>query len=500
MADARSRKERELELLRLRRQRLELEAREPQVSAGEALRQGAREGATLGFAGELTGAAQRGIARVEQGIGTARQALGLGGEEQLARAQATLDVPREELVRQEEAEIQQAREARPGAFLAGQIAGGAPAAGAVAASGAPALVGAAALGGAQAAGEAEGSIADRLDDAVLGAATGAALGAGLSKAGVAISNRIKSVASGLQGIAQRLSTKAAQLRDVRGLNLKEVRKLGQKLLDEKITSKPGSLSVLRKRLKSVTERSGKFVKDTYSRLDDAVGPEDIPTKDELAQSVLDDLGAGARRSDLTDIAEKELNSFLAAKKRPDNLKPTDIVELIGDIEDEARRFAGPVVADVENKRNILIQISKNLRGKLKDAARRSFPEDAGKFDNALEAFAILKRAEGEVENAFISQFRSGASRIAGPGVGQRLIDATVASTPVKTGLAGSLNAAQRLLRRGARLGEFAPALRAAADRGEQALNAAVFVLSQQNPKFRKMLQGEAQKQDKKNEQ
>lgn len=514
----------ELERLRKQKRLLELEAKatgaepltpvpqpaaEPApVSQVESALQGAREGATFGFAGELTGKAQRKLAQAELALADIREFF--GSEEtgpQRERAKATLAKPVSELVAEEEQEIQTAKEANPFTFVAGQIIGGAPAITAATAAGASPTVVGAATAGIQAAGEAEGDLVDRLDEAAMGALFGAAIGKGaetataiakpiVSKAASAARAGLDAVADSLKNVGQKLSTKSIKLRKISDLGLRDLKKLGDQLLDKGITSKPALFSTVKKRLERVLKESGKGVKDTYKALDDVVGAEDLPSKQDLVDGIVNKVRETATTEDAAPLVEKELNRFLAAAKRPGNFKPTDMIDLISDIEDQARRFTGSIIDEnLLNKRAAQVQISKQLRNNLKDLARKHFPDNFTKFSDDLETFAILKRAETEVINAGKEAFRTGTRSIAGPGVGQRIIESTVASTPIKTGLAGGFNIAQKLVRAPNKLGQFAPVLQAAAERGDSALNAAVFVLSQQSSEFRKLMKAEQEKED-----
>jgi hypothetical protein len=417
-----------------------------------------------------------------------------------------LQKPTEEIVQEERAEIQRAEEAHPIVAGVTKIATGLPAVAAATLAGAPAVATAAAFGAVGAAGEAIGDAADRLDDALLGGAIGAGLGVAakaaapaLSKAGSVVKDTFSSVGNAFKDVARRLSTKAIRLKDVRGLNLTSINKLGDMLLNKNITSKTGSLSIVKKRLGEVVGKAGNNVKQLYRKLDDVVGVNDIPTSAELTDDIVAEMAEKSATESFPGIVRKEMEDFLGAAGRPDKLMPTDLIKLVTDLEKEGKRFIGaPANLDVENKRTALIEIGRAIRKRLKGLALKHVPKDVKEYVGSLETFAVLKRAESEIEKFFIGQFKDASSRIAGPGIIREIAEKTLLSTPVRTTLAGTFKAASRLMKTPAKLGKYAETLLTAASRGEKALNSAVFVLSQQSPEFRKILNKEREKEDEKN--
>lgn len=457
---------------------LELEAQEAQsqpqgTSNAEVVGRGLAQGATLGFGDELSALAEKGIAK-------ASQVTGIGPQDV---AQRTLAAPTEQLIQENRQEIKETEQANPGLSLASKVVGGLPSAIATAGFGAPGLVATGAVAGA---GEAEGDISDRLDDALIGGAIGYALPKGLSAAGSKLAGGLNLVGNGLRSLAQRLSTKAIQLKDISGLDQKALAKVGDMLLDQKITSRPAMLSMVGKRLKEVTNKVGTKVKTMYGLLDDKVGLEDQMSKDDILQNLQSVVGADAKTGSFSEAVVSEVRDVLSAPKwaKTEKFKPKQLLEVIQDIESEGQRFTSKVPnPELENKRNALITASKSLRKNLKELAAKYFPEKTPEFHEALETFTVLKRAQGEVDNALRSGFKSSG----GQGVSLDQIAKGVTApleTVAKTTAAGTANFAAKVL---GYSGKGAQYLKDAAKRGPHALNVASYVLSQQSPEFKEYL-------------
>lgn len=272
----------------------------PQITQGESLARGAAQGASLGFADEISGGVE---ALWEKAKGNPTE---FGKLYEIARNESREN-------------FKKAQEANPGTYMAGEIGGGVATAfvpGVAAAKGAKlanVAARAAGFGGAAGAGYSE---ADNVGGVLKDAATGAVLGGALAGAAPLVGKVAARAGVGAKNSAERLAARAvgAERGTLKKLSQKEIQELGRQAIDEKIITPLASTDDMIARNEAIKTGSMNTRRAAYEKIDKAAkstfNPLEVAT--ELETKVLD--GKNIKHLDTQELIKKlnpEIDNILS---------------------------------------------------------------------------------------------------------------------------------------------------------------------------------------------
>ena len=455
---------------------------------------------TFGFGDELSGLAEKGIAK-------ASQLTGLGSQE---TAQRVLDTPIEELIAGHRADIQAAQEANPKTFFAGNVVGSLPSA--IAIPGSPAAAGAV-IGGLNAAGNAEGSIGERALPTAVGATVGAVGGKLMSK-----------IFGGGEAVTQALDKTAGRAtRSALGFTRPLIRKLGGAEEANEIAStlvkegvykyglKPENLA---KGIDEIKSSSGAQLAQTYEQL--SANGQPAANVDDLLTGLSNTLRKRFTRA--KEIRGPELQQLghieeMAIRRAPDgNYSFKNLWELKQDLGDKAWSKG------VQNENLEVFQDAwKLVTDELNHAAKKLAPDLAKSLEQNNKVYnasvqgskAIIDRMDrlatnkgfGLTDALVAAPFAAHGNLVSAGGaiVAKKLAEeqgAAAAGKAVnKLSEFSQKPLIQRLLDAPRKLGKYAPALQRAAERGPAALSSSWYVLQQTDPEFRQTLKDAEEKEN-----
>jgi hypothetical protein len=463
-----------------------------QIGQGESGLRGLAQGASLGFADEITGAAESLFTdkTYEQARNESRDAY------------------------------KQAQEANPLTYGAGELGGAIGTAfipGLGAASGAKlaAVAGKAALqGGIAGLGNSEAeSVGDMARDAAVGAGTGAAggaigygLGKGIQAGFSKLSKAAPGVADKLDDVAEVQAARALGLErgTMKSLGNDEVRRIGRFALDESVITPFNNTDDMIARTEALKRLGGDTMEGVYSKIDDAGASTFNPLN--VAGEVDDKIG-GFYRSPInrgeTNQLENTLESILMRGDKDISLKDAQILkEELGKVANwknslnvtDKERMARDAYGIVNKAIDSSADDASILIGD--DTLRSTLKQGKELYSKATGAEKLLNNKIAKEQGNKLFGLTDMA--VGGPGAVASLLNPalavpTAAAIAIKKGAekfgnqvtAISADRLSDVVRQAPqRLGKFAPVLQKAAERGGQALAVANFVLQQNNPEYR----------------
>ena len=272
-------------------------ANDPSISKSESAARGVAQGATLGFADEISGGAE---ALWKSANGDPKK---FGELYKAARDESR-------------ANFEQAREKNPGSYIVGEVGGAiasafvpgmaiAKGAGLAGAAGRAALI-----GGTAGTGYSEGeTVKDVVLDAAGGAVAGGLVGGAARIAAPYIARGTSAVGEKVRGSASRFAARAlgAERGTIKKLGQEKIQAAGRQALDEGVISPLASADKMASRNAAVGEKGGKMMGKVYDAIDDkgasTFNPLDVATK------VDDELG-GFYRSPINKGEARQLDNTL----------------------------------------------------------------------------------------------------------------------------------------------------------------------------------------------
>lgn len=469
--------------------------------------------------------------KLESGVRGAAQGASLGYADELTGLLESLvtDKTYKQARDESRANYKTAEEANPKTYLAGEVAAGVGAG--IAVPGSVGIRGLAALGAAQGLGNSE---ADLLEGDVKGAvrdtAIGGTIGAGVGVAAKGAEKLLKAAPTpeALKTTANRAAFRATggTIANAKELGDEGVQKLGRRALDSDLIGLNKDTDAMLAALDDLQGGAGKTIGDIRSlgdQLGGAPGVRDLVVKAEKTYggkyaSGLDSVDDRAYQRALEELYKLEkpipaatpgevVSTHMAgAADAPAGYNAARVTQEVGIPEypvsgppagftDIARKATE--MNEFATRQGKLLQSGEpatdiaNLISAENNAALRNVvgPEAAGRYDAALDTFGDSAQLRQLLE-AKLAKETAGRE---GPG---SVVRNVVQGVMDKYGNKGVALAADKLSEIVANnpqvLGKYAPVLTKAAARGAQSLSVTHFVLSQQDPEYRKLFQGDQQ--------
>lgn len=438
----------------------------PTVGPLEAARRGFSD--TAGF----------GLAPVAAGVGSAAGELVHGESPSVASVKEAF----KEGLESEQGELKEAQIQQPVATDVGSLLG----VGASAMGASPVARG---MGRVAAIGAAEGAIRGAQSGAspVKGAIAGGAVG-GLISGGLAALGNAQAIGERLKELGRQFSVKTLKLPDsqLRNTSENELQRLGQMLLDEDITSKPGFLKTIASRASGRINKLGDSLRREYVSLSTDFGNLTREQVTDMVESAMRSGSKTLRESGFEPVAG-ELTDFMGRFKGH-FFRADDVWELAKRLEQEGRVFERATDAASGTKGAMLKEMAGRLRESVAERVARQDLPRATRLRELNALYSGLSEADEALQGL------SKVSRYGGRGaikdITARVIDAVRGGAVGRTTVASGANALGKLLESGgSSLGRFKGVLEGARARGAASLAATHYVLSQTDPEYQEMLQG-----------
>lgn len=438
---------------------------------------GALQGATAGFADEISGATE-------------------------ALWNAAKGDPRTfgELYRtyrdESRANFKKAEEANPKSFMAGNVGG------AVATSLIPGMGGAtigklALQGAAQGLGSSEadlteGEFAQAAKDTAVGAGTGAAIGgagkvlsAGASKVAPSVKNALSKTGDYLGEQAEKLAVKATGATGNQSLQFAD--DAGRQLLDRGLVKFGDNAGKIAQRVGAASDDAGRAIGEAMETLEKQGVTASVDNVVTALESKIDDLAQTPGNERIIKQLQAEVDNLY--NRGQSNLP-------IGAGEQAKRNFQGQTnYFSPEAEKKASAQVASAFREEVEQAAQKADPTTANLFKQEKETFGLLapikeaaeKRAAQQAQSPFggLTDVVTGATT--GPkGLAAKYAIEQVGRRAASSGAVIADNLANVLKTQPQVFGKFAKPLQEAAKRGGTSLAATHFVLQQTQPEYREL--------------
>jgi hypothetical protein len=335
---------------------------------------------------------------------------------------------------------------------------------------------------------------------------GAMMGAGQELGGVAIGRGVQLLKAGAErgatAIGSVLKTWADDVSaatvgqspsSMVKFGLEKTRRMGDYLMKIGATNRPAMLSTVAKEVEATRAETGKALDRAYKELD-ADGAAVGITKEQLVASLQERAAQSYAEKGLTppqgmlesiaENVEKSIPGFPPGTK----LLPSQTWSLAKQWEKAAGSWRKALTgAADESKSVVLDEMATGVRSMNDGLSATASRPGAQMIPTLSEHYSLLREAASGLRKE-VAKGRAKTSLLSLEGL-KKVYSATAASQPARGAVTGASNwTGEKLLKLGAKLGEFEPVLADAAKRGPAALAATHFTLQQQNEKYRQKLE------------
>lgn len=439
---------------------------------------GALQGATAGFADEISGATE---ALWNMAKGDSRKF----GE----MYKAYRDESREN--------FKKAEEANPKSFMAGNV-GGAVATSLIPGMGGASIGKLALQGAAQGLGSSEadlteGDVVGAVKDTAMGAGTGAAIGgaskllsAGASKLAPSVNKLVGRAATGLEEGAEKLAVKATGATGSQAMKFSD--DAGRQLLDRGLVRPFDNAAKIAERVGGASDDAGRAIQEALETLQSKGVTASVDNVVVSLESKIDDLAQTPGNERLIKQLQAEVDNLY-------NRGQSNIPISQGEI--AKRNFQGQTnYFSPEAEKKASAQVGRAFKEEVEQAAQKADPTTAALFKQEKETYGLLapikeaaeKRAAQQAQSPFGGLTDVVAGAAAGPqGLVSKYAIEQIGRRAASTSAVLSDNVAKALKNSPQSFGKFAKPLQDAMARGGNSLAATHFILQQTQPEYRKLV-------------